>query len=205
MSSVLVVATATVAWAHVVLTPKNAPADSYQKFVVTVPTEKNIPTTEVRVEVPTGFTVTGVQPVPGWQHEFEKDGGDITAITWSGGKIDPEEFQEFAFQARTPKDTGDYPWKAYQTYEDGSVVEWIGPPDAEEPASVVRVGSGGSQNSSEQTEEETREHGTQDETTQTTAGQLASTGGISPFVLYGSSGVGGALLLTVAFALLRRR
>jgi hypothetical protein len=42
-------------------------------------------------------------------------------------------------QARTPKDTGDYAWKAYQTYEIGSVVEWTGPPDAGEPASVVRV------------------------------------------------------------------
>jgi hypothetical protein len=48
-------------------------------------------------------------------------------------------------QARTPKDTGDYAWKAYQTYEDGSVVEWTGPPDAEEPASVVTVVSDSSQ------------------------------------------------------------
>jgi hypothetical protein len=50
-------------------------------------------------------------------------------------------------------DTGEYPWKAYQTYKDGSVVEWTGPPEdpnkpdmdmdsAEEkpgPASVVEV------------------------------------------------------------------
>jgi uncharacterized protein YcnI len=61
-----------------------------------VPTEKDIPTTKIRVEVPEGFTVTGVQPVPGWQHEFERDQGVINAITWSGGKLGPEEFQEFA-------------------------------------------------------------------------------------------------------------
>src|SRR3954447_25251017 len=89
----LVLATAGVAWAHVVVTPKEAPAGSYQKFSVSVPTEKDIPTTGVRVEVPEGFTVTGVQPVPGWQHEFEKDGGVVKTITWSGGKIEPEEFQ----------------------------------------------------------------------------------------------------------------
>jgi uncharacterized protein YcnI len=141
----MIVATAGVAWAHVVLSPKEVPANSYQKLAVSVPTEKDIPTTGVRVEVPEGFIVTGVQPVPGWQHEFEKDSGNVTAINWSGGKIEPEEFQEFALQARTPKDTGAYPWKAHQTYEDGSVVDWTGPPDAEEPASVVRVVSGGSE------------------------------------------------------------
>jgi uncharacterized protein YcnI len=139
----LILATAGVAWAHVEVSPEEAPANSYQKFVVSVPTEKDIPTTEVRVEVPEGFTVTGVQPVPRWQYEFERDRGTITAITWLGGKINPEEFQEFAFQAKTPENAGEFPWKAYQTYEDGSVVEWTGPTDAEEPASVVEVVSGG--------------------------------------------------------------
>ena len=118
----LVIAAADVAWAHVVLSPKQVPANTYQKLVVSVPTEKDVPTTKVRVEVPEGFTVTNVQPVPGWQHEFEKDQGLINAITWSGGKIAPEEFQEFTLQAKTPKDTGEYAWKACQTIEDGSVV-----------------------------------------------------------------------------------
>ena len=30
-------------------------------------------------------------------------------------------------------------WKAYQTYQDGSVVEWVGAEDAEKPASVTKV------------------------------------------------------------------
>jgi uncharacterized protein YcnI len=144
ITCLMVFVAAGVAWAHVVVSPKEAPADAFQKFVVSVPTEKDIPTTDVRVEVPEGFTVTGVQPVPGWQHEFEKEGGVVRAISWSGGKINPEEFQEFAFQARTPAATGEFAWKVYQTYEDGSVVEWTGPPDSEEPASVVGVVSGGS-------------------------------------------------------------
>ena len=86
ITCLVMLATAGVAWAHVVVTPKEAPANSYQKFVVSVPTEKNIPTTEIRVEVPEGFTVTGVQPVPGWQYKFERDSSFIKAITWSGGK-----------------------------------------------------------------------------------------------------------------------
>src|SRR3712207_1164024 len=91
----LVFVTTGVAWAHVVVSPKEVPADSYQVLTVRAPTEKDIPTTEIRVEVPEGFTVAGVQPVPGWQSEFEEDGGVIRAITWSGGEIQPREFQEF--------------------------------------------------------------------------------------------------------------
>ena len=57
-----------VASAHVGVSPEEVPAGEYEKLVVTVPTEKEIPTTEVRVEVPEGFVVSGVQPVPGWEH-----------------------------------------------------------------------------------------------------------------------------------------
>lgn len=146
LSVFLTFAASGVAWAHVVVSPEEAPAGEFQRFVVSVPTEKDIPTTGIRVEVPEGFTVASVQPVQGWEYEFEEEGGIIEAITWSGGEIDPREFQEFAFQARTPEEPGEYAWNAFQTYEDGSVVEWTGPPDAEEePASVVEVVSGGAQ------------------------------------------------------------
>ena len=30
-------------------------------------------------------------------------------------------------------------WKAYQTYQDGSLVEWVGAADADKPASVTKV------------------------------------------------------------------
>ncbi len=197
----LMLATADVAWAHVVVHPNEAPADSYQKFDVSVPTEKEIPTTKVQVEVPEGFTVTGVKPVPGWQSEFEKDGGLVKSITWSGGKINPEEFQEFSFQAKTPKETGEYAWKAYQTYEDGSVVEWTGPKDSEEPASVVEVGSGGSK---------TGQHDAMDthseETAKAGGDALPKSGGpaAQEIGLYAGLGLG-ALVLVVALLTLRRR
>jgi len=144
-----------VAWAHVTVSPKEVPADNYQVLTVRAPTEKDIPTTEIRVEVPEGFTVTGVRPVPGWQSDFEEDADVIRAITWSGGEIQPQEFQEFAIQAKTPEETGEYSWRVYQTYEDGSVVQWTGPPEehgggemeSEDsgPASVVDVVQGGVQ------------------------------------------------------------
>ncbi|HZB81523.1 MAG TPA: YcnI family protein [Rubrobacteraceae bacterium] len=192
-----IIAAAGVAWAHVVLSPKQVPANSYQKLAVSVPTEKDIPTTKIRVEVPEGFTVTGVQPVPSWQYEFERDQGLIKAITWSGGEIRPQEFQEFPLQAKTPKDTGDYSWKAYQTYEDDSVVEWTGPPDAEEPASVVSVVSDSSQ----------LDNGDRAGESGSPTAQ-GSAGGFTPIAAYTGLGLGAlalALALLVALLVLRRR
>ena len=56
----LILATAGVAWAHVVVSPEEVTADSFQVLTVRAPTEKDIPTTQLRVEVPEGFTVVGV-------------------------------------------------------------------------------------------------------------------------------------------------
>lgn len=158
LTTCLMLVTPGTAWAHVVVSPEEVPADSYQVLTVRAPTEKDVPTTQIRVEVPEGFTVVGVRPVPGWDYEFEEEAGLIRAITWSGGEIEPREFQEFPLQARAPQETGGYAWRAFQTYEDGSVVEWVRPPeDAEEseedateetekgPASVVEVVGGGIQ------------------------------------------------------------
>src|SRR5918997_4861865 len=142
MCTMLVVAVP--AWAHVVVSPEEVAGGDYETLTVSVPTEKEIPTTEIRVEVPEGFLLSGVQPVPGWEHAFEEDRGVVTAVTFSGGEIRPREFQQFLVQAQAPEEPGGYPWKATQTYEDGSVVEWAGAHDSEEPASVVEVVSGGS-------------------------------------------------------------
>jgi uncharacterized protein YcnI len=168
------------AWAHVVVSPEEVAAEDYATLTVSVPTEKEVPTTKVRVEVPDGFVLSGVQPVPGWDSSFEEDGGLITAVTFSGGEIRPREFQQFLVQAQAPKEPGEYPWKAFQTYQDGSVVKWTGPPDAEEPASVVTVVSVGS------------------------GGHGSGSGGTSPLVYAGLGGVGVLALAALAALLVRR-
>jgi uncharacterized protein YcnI len=121
------------ALAHVVVSPEVVTAGDYETLTVSVPTEKEIPTTKIRVEVPEGFLLSGVQPVPGWEHTFEEDGGVVRAVTFTGGEIRPREFQQFLVQAQAPEKPGEYPWKAIQTYKDGSVVEWVGPPILRSP------------------------------------------------------------------------
>ena len=185
-------------WAHVTVSPEKVAAGDYETLTVSVPTEKEIPTTEIRVEVPEGFLLSGVQPVPGWEHSFEEDGGIVTAVTFSGGEIGPREFQQFLVQAQAPDEPGGYLWKATQTYEDGSKVEWTGAPDAEEPASVVEVVSGGSadaESSPESSGDTSRQAGGE-------AAVLAETGGTGPTVYAGLGFVGLVVSALVARRLL---
>ena len=192
LSTCTMLAVSAPAWAHVVVSPEEVAAGDYETLTVSVPTEKEVPTTKIRMEVPEGFLLSGVQPVPGWEYAFEEDGGLITAVTWSGGEIGPREFQQFLVQAQAPEEPGEYPWRAIQTYGDGSVVEWTGPPDAEEPASVVEVVPSG-------TGRQGSEAASDSEGTVAVAGTdtLTATGGHNPFV-YACLGVGalalGALL-----------
>ncbi len=190
-------AVAAPAHAHVVVSPEEVKAGDYETLTVSVPTEKEVPTTEVRVQVPEGFLLSGVQPVPGWDHSFEEDRGVVTAVTFSGGEIWPREFQQFLVQAQAPEEPGGYPWKATQTYEDGSTVEWAGAPDSEEPASVVEVVSGGPEESGSSPEPSDSSASQQ---AGGEAGVLADTGGTNPAVY---AGLGVASLL--ASALLARR
>jgi uncharacterized protein YcnI len=195
LSTCTILAVPAPAWAHVVVSPEEVAAGDYETLTVSVPTEKEVPTTKIRVEVPEGFLLSGVQPVPGWEYAFEEDGGVITAVTWSGGEIGPREFQQFLVQAQAPEEPGEYPWRAIQTYGDGSVVEWTGPPDAEEPASVVEVVPSGSGRQDSETASD-REGTVAGAGTDT----LAATGGHNPLVY--ASLVVGALALG---ALLARR
>ena len=187
LSTILMLAVTSVASAHVRVLPEEVPAGSFEVFTVRVPTEKDIPTTGVRVEVPEGFTISRVEPVPGWDYELEEEAGVVRAITWSGGEIGATEFQQFDVQGQTAEETGEYAWNAYQTYEDGEVVEWTGPEDSEEPASVVRVTEDGPDDSAAQ------ESGSED---------LPSTAVFAPVAAYGGLGVGALALVAALAALL---
>ena len=199
----MLVTTGGVAWAHVEVGPEEAPAGEFQRFVLSAPTEReDVSTTEVRVEVPEGFLVGGVQPVPGWEAEFEEEGGTVRAITWSGGEIRPREFQEFIFSARTPQETGQYPWRALQTYGDGEVVEWTGAEDAEHPASLVQIVEGGAGPGGAEAEESRTESATEPATG---SAAQSSAIGFTPIAAYGGLGLGVVALVVALLALLMVR
>lgn len=110
--------------AHVVVKPSQATIGAYQVFTTSVPNEKAIPVTGVRLVIPD--TVESVTPTvkQGWKIETKKKGDVVTEISWAGGAIDPGLRDEFSFMAHVPSQPGEIHWKAYQTYQDGSVVSW---------------------------------------------------------------------------------
>jgi periplasmic copper chaperone A len=126
---------------------------------VRVPTEReNASTTKVEVQFPPGFTTASTEPVPGWTAEVTRaklakpqvndEGEKITdrvdTVTWTGdgdqGSIGPGDFQDFGLSVAIPDKAGSaLTFKAVQTYTNGEVVRWIGPPDSDEPAPQVKL------------------------------------------------------------------
>jgi uncharacterized protein YcnI len=142
------------AQAHVTLQPNEAPAGGFTVLDVRVPNERDdANTTKIDVKFPPGFAEVSYQAVPGWQvkvikeklaNPVQTDDGPVTEgvseIVWSGGSIAPGQFQDFPLSVQIPDEAGKaLTFKALQTYDNGEVVRWIGPPESEEPAPQVMV------------------------------------------------------------------
>ena len=151
------------AQAHVTVQPDTAPAGGFTRLDVRVPNERDdAGTTKVDVQLPPGFIAASYEPVPGWKVKLTRSKADepidsgeglksdtqVSRITWTGdgkaGVIAPGEFQDFGLSLKMPegKAGDELTFKALQTYDDGQVVRWIGPEDADEPAPVVTLEDG---------------------------------------------------------------
>jgi len=64
-----------------------------------------------------------------------------TEIDWTAGSIPAGQRDEFKFQAQVPPTAQNLAWKAYQTYQDGSVLSWDQAPSssAKNPYSVTSI------------------------------------------------------------------
>ena len=108
--------------------------------------------------MPPGFLFVSTEPVPGWSTKVtmrkldkpvEQFGEQITEevgrITFTGdgqtGVIRPGQFQDFGLSVGVPdkKPGSALTFKALQTYSNGEIVRWIGPPDSEQPAPQVKL------------------------------------------------------------------
>jgi uncharacterized protein YcnI len=127
------------AWAHVTIDPSEAPQGGFATVSFRVPNERDdAATTTLVVEFPTDDPIenASVQPVPGWTAAVERSGEAVTRITWTGGPIQPGEFQQFPVSmGPLPDDADELVFPAIQTYDSGEVVRWIetAPASGEEP------------------------------------------------------------------------
>lgn len=143
------------AFAHVTIQPDEAPTGAFFKFAIRVPNESDVPNSEMSVTFPENLIFVSFQPKDGWTRKvtmktldepIESSGATIDevvdTVTWSGGPINPGEFDEFYFSAKVPDEPGELEFTAEQTYDDGEVVTWSGPESGEHPsprANIVTV------------------------------------------------------------------
>jgi periplasmic copper chaperone A len=154
-----VAALATAASAHVVLAPAAAPAGSYVFGAFRVGHGcAGAATTALRIELPPDLLMAKPQPKPGWSISIEHaplarpvqgEGGRrttqrVTAITWTGGPLPDDEWDEFGVSAKLPAKPGPLYFRAIQTC--GTTVErWTDMPVAGQgarlphPAPVLTV------------------------------------------------------------------
>lgn len=132
-----------IASAHVVVYPKEATQGSYEVFTVRVPSEKESATMKVEVKFPLdSVAVSRFEPKAGWKYEITKDAaGKIAGVIWTatGDGLGATEFGDFSMQGKVADTASQIIWKAYQTYKDGTVVEWVGAAGSDKPASVTTV------------------------------------------------------------------
>lgn len=119
---------ASAAFAHVTVKPGDVGVGARTNFVVSVPTEGDAPTTQVRLLIPESLKSVRPNVKPGWNIQLVKSGegedARVSEIVWSEGSIPAEQRDEFVFNAQAPANETTLQWKAYQTYANGEVVAW---------------------------------------------------------------------------------
>lgn len=149
------------AQAHVSLHPNVIPSGAFATLVVRVPNESDTARTAlVRMQLPDGFTSVAAAPPPGWSVAYrtqklakpiQSDDGPITTevreIDWTaapGQGTPPGQFLQLPISVTIPGRPGSViAFPTVQTYSDGKVTRWIGPPSADSPAPTIDVSKAG--------------------------------------------------------------
>jgi uncharacterized protein YcnI len=128
-------------FAHAVVYPKSSTSGAFERYVLRIPNEKEVPTTRVEIHFPPEVRVLAFADVPGWQLQVLTDSTKaITGAVWTG-TLGTARFVEFPFEAKNPKTAARLAWPTYQTYSTGERVEWTGDEHTKTPASITVIRS----------------------------------------------------------------
>src|SRR5262249_30149297 len=121
-----------------------AAASSYYKAVLQVQHGcKESPTVRIRVRIPDGVTNVKPQPKPGWKLEVTRAKSakpidsvhshalteTVSEVSWSGGELPNEYFDEFSIMMKLPERPGaTLYFPVVQNCKEG-IHRWIGVPD----------------------------------------------------------------------------
>jgi periplasmic copper chaperone A len=161
VAAAALVALAPMASAHVTVNPEEVARGSFARLSFRVPNERDdAGTTSLEVNLPedVAFTSVSIKPLPGWTATTEMRTLDepvdafgeqvtevVSKITWTGGVINPGEFQEFDVSlGRMPEEGDTLSFPTIQTYSSGEDVRWIDPvvegqDEPEHPVPTLRL------------------------------------------------------------------
>jgi uncharacterized protein YcnI len=159
LAALFCVATALPAAAHVTIDPPQAAPHAYVRAALRVPHGcGDAATTRITVRLPEGLAGTRPMPKPGWTLVLTPREGapaptshgavrDLGTITWEGGCLPNEHYDEFVLRFRVPNTPDTTLWFAVrQECEGGAVVDWAEIPtegrrlsDYPHPAASMRL------------------------------------------------------------------
>jgi uncharacterized protein YcnI len=125
--------------AHAVMQPTASRPADLQRYTLTVPNERGVPTISVTLQVPDGIDFFLVENHPGWKTHVEKRNGRVVGVSFDGGTIPVDGYDTFHFIAKNPVQEGTIAWDVEQAYRGGEVVNWTGPPHSDTPASRTEI------------------------------------------------------------------
>ena len=141
ISGVLILAVSMGAKAHVVLKEATAQPRSYYVATFRVPHGCGVsPTIALRVTIPPEILIAKPMPKPGWHIKMTDESlpqpvtgehkiltGRTAEITWSGGPLPSDYFDEFSIMVFLPARTGPLYFPTVQVCEEGEI-RWVDVP-----------------------------------------------------------------------------
>ena len=126
--------------AHVEVLPDTVAPGADQELAIQVPNERELATTRVAVTFPRGLSVYSLGRSPGWsQRPVLSADGRLQGVVYRGGHIAPRHYETFHVLAVGTR-PGVFAWRVRQTYADGKVKPWTGPPERDTASEAPETG-----------------------------------------------------------------
>lgn len=113
----------TAAQAHTSIWPRQSQLGATEKYTIRIPTEGQVATVAVEVDVPEGVIIETMQVPNGYQYEVRRANDRIAGITYRLN-IKPGEFIEIGLVARNPRAGTELVWGLRQRFADGKVEDF---------------------------------------------------------------------------------